>query len=201
MMKFKALMIFVAFGVLCSGCAGMGVGNDSYSCTGLPQGVSCKSVRDVYEMTNDKENLQVLDADGGLSEQDVSQGVLVPSRKGKKIEPEVVSTVDEHNESPAAPIRTPANIIRIWIAPWVDKEDVLSMGGYLFCELEERTWRVGTSQTSGAKSLHLIKGQKALGKTFNDSKEEKESKNNLKADIKKLYENVRGTPKGEKEER
>ncbi len=40
------LAIVLSF--MLSGCANLGVGSEEYSCSGLPQGVSCQSARNIY---------------------------------------------------------------------------------------------------------------------------------------------------------
>lgn len=41
------------------------------------------------------------------------------------------------------PVRTPAQVMRVWIAPWEDAKGVLHVGGYHFVEIEARRWTVG----------------------------------------------------------
>ena len=38
------------------------------------------------------------------------------------------------------PIRTPAVVMRIWIAPWIDENDDLISPGYVYTEIEPRRW-------------------------------------------------------------
>ena len=49
----------------------------------------------------------------------------------------------EHVRAPApgaVPLRTPARVMRIWIAPWEDSRGDLHAPGYLFTEIEPRRW-------------------------------------------------------------
>lgn len=41
------------------------------------------------------------------------------------------------------PVRTPARVMRVWIAPWEDKRGVFHSGGYAFVEIEARRWALG----------------------------------------------------------
>lgn len=41
------------------------------------------------------------------------------------------------------PVRTPAQVMRVWIAPWEDAKGVLHVGGYHFVEIEARRWTYG----------------------------------------------------------
>ena len=42
------------------------------------------------------------------------------------------------------PIRTPAQVMRVWIAPWEDSRGDLHAPGYLYTEIEPRRWTLGT---------------------------------------------------------
>jgi len=49
----------------------------------------------------------------------------------------------EHVRAPApgaVPLRTPARVMRIWIAPWEDSRGDLHAPGYLYTEIEPRHW-------------------------------------------------------------
>ncbi len=41
------------------------------------------------------------------------------------------------------PIRTPAQVMRVWIAPWEDSRGDLHAPGYLYSEIEPRRWTLG----------------------------------------------------------
>jgi type IV conjugative transfer system lipoprotein TraV len=54
------------------------------------------------------------------------------------------------------PLRTPPEVMRIWIAPFVTKEGDLMMSGYVFTELRERTWQLGGQSVLGAGELRPV---------------------------------------------
>ena len=41
------------------------------------------------------------------------------------------------------PVRTPAQVMRVWLAPWEDTRGVLHIGGYHFIEVVGRRWTIG----------------------------------------------------------
>ena len=41
------------------------------------------------------------------------------------------------------PLRVPAQVMRIWIAPWEDSRGDLHAPGYLYTEIEPRRWTLG----------------------------------------------------------
>jgi conjugal transfer pilus assembly protein TraV len=46
------------------------------------------------------------------------------------------------------PIRTPAQVMRAWIAPWEDTQGRAHGGGYTFVEIETRRWLFGESEST-----------------------------------------------------
>ncbi|MGI9296157.1 MAG: type IV conjugative transfer system lipoprotein TraV [Pseudomonadales bacterium] len=41
------------------------------------------------------------------------------------------------------PVRTPAQVMRVWVAPWEDAKGILHVGGYHFVEIQARRWTFG----------------------------------------------------------
>ena len=54
------------------------------------------------------------------------------------------------------PYRTPAQVMRIYVASWEDDAGDLHMGGYLFSELEPRKWTVGVRPPTGEHGFRLL---------------------------------------------
>lgn len=52
--------------------------------------------------------------------------------------------------TPYIPVRTPATVMRIWIAPWIDKNDDLHLPSHLYTEVEPRKWSIGSLPNVGA---------------------------------------------------
>jgi conjugal transfer pilus assembly protein TraV len=51
------------------------------------------------------------------------------------------------------PLRTPADIMRIWIAPFTTDDGDLVMSSYVFTELRARTWQIGGQAISDGTQL------------------------------------------------
>lgn len=47
------------------------------------------------------------------------------------------------------PVREAAQVMRIWIAPWIDKNDDLHYPSYLFTEVQPRRWTFGKPEFAG----------------------------------------------------
>lgn len=48
--------------------------------------------------------------------------------------------------APIKPMREKNMVLRIWIAPWVDKEDNLNMPGHLFTDVSPKKWSFGEQE-------------------------------------------------------
>lgn len=140
-----------------SGCAStFGVGSDQYSCDGYPEGVQCKSASEVYEAT-----------EHGRSVSDESQETdpeLFDEDRGK--EPDRASPEAPESALPAAsgvapvarlegktPIRTEAQVMRIWVNSWEDERGDLHLPGLVYTEVEERRWNVGERKPQGGSQI------------------------------------------------
>ena len=51
------------------------------------------------------------------------------------------------------PIRTPSQVMRIWIAPWEDADGDLMVSNYIYTELEPRRWMIGKAAPTANASL------------------------------------------------
>lgn len=150
----------VALGVTSlSGCSYFNVGEEEFACSGMPDSVYCRSARDVYFATNDGSVPSRVGADGAYNEEcddcvrseganyDTDSEAMSPAPEGRR----VTATGDEVIDNFVAPrlpdqpvpIRTPAVVMRIWIAPWIDRNDDLMAPGYVYTEIEPRRWIYG----------------------------------------------------------
>lgn len=117
--------------LLLSACTGLQTGSSDYGCSGMPEGVRCQSAREVYTLTSEEASALALDS---------PEHVALPptgSVAGQGVHPEL-PPLDQ-----SLPLRTPARVLRIWIAPWEDDQGDLNHPGYLFTEIEPRRWSVG----------------------------------------------------------
>lgn len=137
---------------LLSGCSSWlnTAGEDEFSCPGMPQGIICKSPMAVYKSTNQMP---------ALTDSDMPIGQKVPNVKygndmGKTASSEHNLKASNGMPGPqvadlARPVRVPAQVMRIWIAPWIDSKDDLHFPSYLFTEVQPRTWTFGKTEFAG----------------------------------------------------
>lgn len=137
------VMAVLACGVL-SGCAStFGIGAQEFGCKGLPEGTRCMSAKEVYAATEHADRItnggfvegkSALQTAGGK----VADGAAAPNAS---LRADPVPAIDR-----PVPIRTQAQVMRIWISPWEDKEGDLHASEFVYTEVVARKWNVGEMQ-------------------------------------------------------
>lgn len=116
--------------------------NDTFSCPGMPAGVTCKTPAAVYKSSN---------GDIAPTEFDAPYGNYADT--GSKIKSSALTVQGGYQVSgtPSVPmpVREPAKIMRIWVSPWIDKNDNWNSGSYQFAEIVQRKWSFGKSEATG----------------------------------------------------
>lgn len=131
-----------------TGCGSfLNIGSPEYSCSGMPEGAQCRSARDVYDDTNNGSVLLPMKGTSVVAD----SNVLNPESKKND------NYVAPHLTGQPIPIRTPAQVMRIWVSPWEDKSGDLVMPGYIYTEIEPRRWIIGDKETNDTKNFKLIK--------------------------------------------
>lgn len=126
--------------VVLPGCSTIGIGTSEFACPGMPRGFICKTPREVYEAT------------GG----DMLPGGPPSSvSPGKPSEPADLpfSRPVWKSESGPMPVLEHAQVLRIWIAPWVDSRQTLNWPSYVFTEITPRKWSFGGVEFHARKPL------------------------------------------------
>lgn len=158
--------------ILLVGLNGCGtVGEKEFACPGRPPGVRCMSAREVYTATeatdvvapsapdalgDDPRTARARGQRGTKS--DAVTGTSAPTRQNSR--PGTPAPAPDRNPrisqtSPLLPvvdkpmpIRTPAQVMRAWIAPWEDTQGRAHGGGNTFIEIETRRWLFGESEST-----------------------------------------------------
>ncbi len=141
-----SLLISVALG----GCGSFwNVGEDHYDCPGIPQGVVCKTPRQVYELTNHHDALVTMESDG---KQKGNPGIEDAKPTGVLAQGAAVR-LPQPIQQPM-PILEPAQVMRIWVNSWIDQNGDLHYPGLLFTEITPRRWAQGNIESGvGARML------------------------------------------------
>lgn len=161
------LLTVLGFISITSGCASIGAEN--YGCSGLPAGVTCMSTRDVFDASNsgstpvrvvknkddyDRESRDSVDDEEFTTESNISQ-----VNKSLNVSDPVVDTfVTPRIPDKPIPIRTPAKVMRIWVATWEDKSSgALMAPGYVYTEVEPRKWVIGKTESAAQQQGRTFK--------------------------------------------
>lgn len=149
--------------LLTTGCSSMlNVGSPDYACPGMPSGVQCMSARDVYAATNNGNVPLPMQRAG--QEVEAKRATVVGAAAvsevagGKQPTPnDVVATyVAPRLPDQPIPIRTPAQVMRIWVAPWEGTNGDLNTTGYIYTEIEPRRWVIGDAVQESAPTLRPL---------------------------------------------
>jgi conjugal transfer pilus assembly protein TraV len=138
---------------LLSGCL---YGKD-YGCEGHPDGVNCMSAREVYRLTDTKEALAPEDANNPKEKkkqnpQPQAQAAAVNAPGNPVVDPATAAVQGLYYEGPI-PLRTSAQVMRIWVAPWESMDGALHLPSYLYVEVVERKWSVGEAKMEMAPQI------------------------------------------------
>lgn len=148
-MKKHNLLILAALSTALTACAG-GYGS-KYGCSGLPDGIVCKSPTQIYNMTNQDEVGAVYQSDLDV-QKDEGKGMF-KSNKASKQGPtspaqdavNLFSKPQFQAASSPMPVLEQPKVLRIWLAPWKDQNETLNWGSYMFTEITPRRWNFGDS--------------------------------------------------------
>jgi len=162
-----------------SGCASAlnTAGSGDYGCPGMPSGVLCKTPAAVYKSTHLEPEPTEFDTpiEGPASLQAAKAQVSQDAPKSRAqitAQAAAVPPAAVINPQAAAgkfasgprPVREPARIARIWIAPWIDKHDNLHLAQTHYTEIKPRTWTVGRPEAvSGGGYVIPYKAYEAIG--------------------------------------
>ncbi|MBX2807140.1 MAG: TraV family lipoprotein [Cellvibrionaceae bacterium] len=156
--------------VLLSACATYG--DKEYGCNGLPEGVRCTASRDLYGMTDGGQAAvsthvggeQTHSRDGKHSNTGTATNTQTVMATHK--DPVVDTFVTPRLPDRPVPIRTPAQVMRIWVATWEDeKTGALIVPGYIYTEIEPRRWVIGKPASAAAQQTRLFKPLEQSSKT------------------------------------
>lgn len=136
-------------------CTHIGPGASNFQeCPTATNGVACMSARQVYQATDDRDQLSSDD---------------MPSKKRRKKSRK--RSADAYSQAqyrpyrhaptlPAVngpiPVRTPSEVMRIRLNYWQSTDGNLHVPGYIYTEIEERRWQMGLKAPGRAPQLHPL---------------------------------------------
>ena len=108
-------------------------GSSEFACPGMPSGVSCKTPREVYRLS-DKEKPN---AATGTSN-DMPTYLFANTPQG----PSALNPI---------PVLEQAKVMRVWVAPWIDKNNDQHWPGLVFTVIQPKQWHFGNEEFDGVE--------------------------------------------------
>jgi conjugal transfer pilus assembly protein TraV len=114
-----------------AGCASLsGVGGESHYACPAPQGVRCGSVTANYLQSLPGDRPGRLTAGAGSESE----------RTHAAAEPAPAQAAPTANPDAATPLRSPPRILKLWVAPWEDRDGVLHDAAFVFVPIDHGRW-------------------------------------------------------------
>lgn len=136
-----ALALMLGTSVL-TGCSSLALGDDEFSCKMENGGVPCASTSQMYEMTNNGQTPAKLAREKQLKKEDKT---VDDGTKNGQSDFVLDNYVTNRLPDEPIPVRTPPQVMRIWVAPYEDKEGDFVMSGYVYTEVSPRRWTLGVN--------------------------------------------------------
>lgn len=133
--------MILGFTVTVTGCSMTGLdAKDQFSCS-APDGVSCASVSEINKMVDAgtlprKSKLEMREATEASNDNPSSEATIVV--------PKIQNSVGM--QSSRSPLVSAPKVIRIWIAPWEDKDGVLHDQSYIYAFANKPEWKLNHSR-------------------------------------------------------
>ncbi len=123
----RGALIVVA--VLLAGCASLsGVGGESHYACPAPQGVRCGSVTANYLQSLPGDRPGPLTSGPG-AESERTHAAAEPAPAAPAANPDATT-----------PLRSPPRILKLWVAPWEDRDGVLHAAAFVFVPIDHGRW-------------------------------------------------------------
>lgn len=159
----KILRIALLAGLTASmtGCSFLQIGESEYGCKGMPNGVTCMSARDVYQLTENENFRQEVEAQASVKGE--GDGGSKQTAEPAPVAPSVVGgeryVVPRAARNPV-PIRSQATVMRVWVAPWENTSGDLIVPGFMYTEIEPRRWEIGVPAPRPTPSIRPLESRK-----------------------------------------
>lgn len=163
------LAMLIMSGALCS-CSYLDIGESEYSCPGKKYGVTCAGTRDIYNHTHNGRipaGVPIEEARSGASTFESGEiknnagaygnGSGISDSAGEQRQQVVENFVTPNLPDKPVPVRTPARVMRIWVAPWEDRDGDLNVSGYIYTEIEARKWVISEPHNGTENSFDSLK--------------------------------------------
>ncbi|BBM67922.1 hypothetical protein VA249_45680 (plasmid) [Vibrio alfacsensis] len=149
--------------ILLGGCA---VGQNDFNCSAGDDNALCASSRTIYEATDGElvtnDTLTYIE-DGEKKQITLEELKLIKNQQNKKYLPESISEISTYGgQSSYVPhsfsfdgdvLRKDVEVLRVWIAPFVDTNDDLHLSSMVYTDIKQRSWELGIANPNNFKSI------------------------------------------------
>lgn len=142
-MKKQHFIAIGALAALMTGCTGF---QSKYGCSGLPDGIVCKTPMQVYEQTNSDDRIGVyanMEGEQPKKSKYDNGSSKTPTQAEQMVN--LFAKPQFQAASSPMPVLEQPKVLRIWVAPWKDENETLNWSSYLFTEITPRRWNFGDS--------------------------------------------------------
>lgn len=153
MKRHNKLIVLCAASLLSSACTSLlnPAGNESFACQ---DNQDCATPLEVYSETHRSptevrfgrtpETWKSGKGDKNSNKKDIN--LIAQETQAFDLTKRVVGITTNIDDNPVKPMREKSMVLRIWIAPWVDKEDNLNMPGHVFTDVSPKKWAFGEQE-------------------------------------------------------
>lgn len=154
-MKQRAQFFPLAIALMCTslvvGCSSTmnTSANDEFACQ---ESKNCPTPLEVYGGTNNSP-IQVRNGrtpeswkPGASAKGEDKAAVALENLRMDLVNLAPAARIDVAAAPPAKPLREPSQVMRIWVAPWVDQSDNLNWAGYIYTEVTTKRWAFGEQE-------------------------------------------------------
>lgn len=156
------ILALAAFALTIPGCSFLQIGESEYSCKGMPDGVTCMSARDVYQLTENENFRQEVETRQAAKDNAIKEGKTLDEVL-PAVQPHIAAGERYVVPKPARnpiPIRSQATVMRVWVAPWESETGDLNVPGFIYTEIEPRRWEIGTPAAKPTPSIRPLESRK-----------------------------------------
>lgn len=158
--------------------AGCSIGQSEFNCSAGDDNALCGSTRAIITATNGElttDDTIRVHKGGEVVEVSASkfagfnQNNLDANHQTGRSDVNVPHTYNYDGDA----LRTKEQVLRVWIAPWIDQHDVLHMSNVLYTDVEKRHWKIVNNSTSGmvhGLQADAIPHKKVVNKPKTESK-------------------------------
>ncbi len=157
-MRNKVFITLLGFSGLLGGCSSMlnPAGSSDFDCPGMPKGIVCKNPREVYDKTNGDLDTETVHYNSPNEPKNPNS--QSGNNDGSKKKPNPIDHPIDLAYQPAGndltqpePLVTQTRVLRVWVAPWVDKDKDLHWPGLMFTKIQTSQWNYGEESFDGVE--------------------------------------------------